>query len=131
MAKCTRAQSRDDVLRWLCRHFDLRGGFSFKGLLLSPDVIRRRAPVARPQPGGTGEGGKVSQGETQPFDGCEALDPEQPFHPYSDGLLGNTVTLGLARQGGWSGDLHDADLVMEIPRHIFGALVMARGETAR
>jgi hypothetical protein len=115
VAKCTGAQSRDDVLRWLCRQFDLRGGFSFKAFLLSPYVIRRRAPVARPQPGGAGEGGKVSQCETQPFDGCKAPVPDQLFRQCSDGPLGNAVALGLVRQGGRAGDPHDADLVIENP----------------
>ena len=40
----------DSVLRWLCCHFNPRGGFGFKGFLLSPDLIGCLVPVALTEP---------------------------------------------------------------------------------
>jgi IS5 family transposase len=85
---------------------------------LGPHLIGRLVPVALPQPGGVVEGGEFGQCESQLLDGGEVPDPEQLFLQRADDPLGDAVALGLAHEGGRAGDPHEADLVLEILRHI-------------
>src|SRR4051812_35323981 len=65
----------------------------------------------------------------QLFDGVEGLHPEEVLLQGADKALGDAVALGLADEGGRALDAEEGDLVLEVARHIVGAVVMAEGET--
>src|SRR4051812_50178047 len=57
------------------------------------------------------------------------MHPEEVLFQSADKALGDAVALGLADEGGRALDAEEGDLVLEVARHVVGAVVVAEGET--
>src|SRR6478735_492056 len=74
-------------------------------------------------------GHEILQPAAQLFDGVEGMHPEEVLLQGADEAFGDAVALGLADEGGRALDAEEGDLVLEVARHVVGAMVVAEGET--
>src|SRR5512147_2845411 len=80
------------------------------------------------QPVGVVGVGELEQRQAQVLDGLEVPHPQQVFLESADKTLGNAVALGLAHEGRRGVDAEEGDLVLEVVRHVVGAVVVAEFE---
>src|SRR5918998_6151716 len=99
-----------------------------KAVLLGADLIRGSVPVPGDEPGGVVVGDEVLQRAAKLFDGVEGVHPEEVLLQGADEALGDAVALRLADEGRRTLDAEEADLALEVARHVVRAAVVAQRE---
>ena len=115
-------------MRWSCRHFEPRGGFGFKGLLLGSDLIWRLVAMPLPQPGSIVFRSEGRQGLPEFLDRRKIANPEQLLLERSDGPFSHPVALGLANEGRRADDAETLDLLLEVVRHVVRTMVVPQDQ---
>src|SRR3712207_2430026 len=96
--------------------------------LLGADLVRGTVAVPGDEPGGVVVGDEVLQPAAQLFDGVEGVHPEEVLLQGANEAFGDTVALRLADEGGRALEAEESDLVLEVARHVVGAMIVAQGE---
>src|ERR1700745_2847640 len=89
---------------------------------------RDRGTIAVPsdEPSFVVASGELDECGSQLFDGVEGSYPQQVLFQGSDEALRDAVALGLSHEGGRSFDSQALDFVLEIARHVVGAMIVTQ-----
>src|ERR687893_1404803 len=99
-----------------------------KSALVGADLVRGAVAVSGDEPGGIVVGDEVPQPAAQLFDGVEGMHPQEVLLQGADEAFRDAVALRLADEGRRTLDAEEADLALEVARHVVQAVVMAQGE---
>ena len=103
----------------------------FKSALICSYLCWGAISVPGDEPGFVVVTGELDERGSQFFDGIEVPHPQQVLLQSSDEALGDAVALGFPHEGGRSFNTQAFDLVLEVARHVVGAMIMAKLQSTR